>query len=127
MRATARVRTECLFLTEEVLCQVSYGGMAGEAGFEPALQGSKPSGLPITPFPIGSHLPDSNRQPSAYKAAALPLRQGGIVRSAGVEPATSWLSTKPLCQVGVRARGTHSMCAHRWRFRILLMVAQCSP
>ena len=51
MRATARVRTECLFLTEEVLCQVSYGGMAGEAGFEPALQGSKPSGLPITPFP----------------------------------------------------------------------------
>src|ERR1700693_2971772 len=36
------------------------------------------AGLPVPPAAIRSHLPDSNRQPSAYKAAALPLRQGGI-------------------------------------------------
>ena len=84
--------------------------MAGEAGFEPALQGSKPSGLPVTPFPIRA-APRCRPEPPALqergrsrarrrstlgairthanqplRLAPLPLGYEGVEPSSGADP-----------------------------------------
>src|SRR5215472_11836942 len=75
---------------------------AGGPGFGPGLSRPKRDGLPL-PQPPSE--PPSGADPDLppYKGRAAAVR-GGAVRSAGLEPATSWLSTKPLCQIGVRAQ-----------------------
>ena len=87
------------------------------------LSGQSRAGLPIPLPPIKSLLPDPNREPSAYKAAALPIAprrpvagtaahlwrrsedNPAIVRPAGVEPASTWPSTRPVYQIAARAHG----------------------
>jgi hypothetical protein len=93
--ATARFRTECLVLTEDTLCRVSYGGMAGEAGLEPthpvANQVSCHYPIPQSPRQV------SNPPPSAYKATALPEELRGHRALGGIRTLTgSVLNAVPL-------------------------------
>jgi hypothetical protein len=92
------------------------------------LSGQSRAGLPIPLPPIKSLLPDPNREPSAYKAAALPIAprrpvagtaadlwqrredNPAIVRPAGVEPASTWLSPRSVYQIAARAHGAATRC-----------------
>src|ERR1700730_13041423 len=63
------------------------------------------------PIPHQSPRQESNLRPSPYKGTALPAElQGRVVCSAGVEPATSGISGRPLCHLGVRAPGVATRC-----------------
>ena len=82
--ARDRIWTDGLFLTEEMLYQLSYTGrmfMVEERGFEPLK--AEPADLQSAPFdhsgtpPLWSRRSDLNGRPADYKSAALPteLRQ----------------------------------------------------
>jgi hypothetical protein len=61
------------------------------------------------PIPIKSPSPGSNWAGCPYKG---PPDAGpkGAVRSAGVEPASTWLSTKPVYLIAARAHGAATRC-----------------
>lgn len=73
-----------------LLCPLSYGCLCPQAAHTCGTSECGDRGVPrlaasgFTPSPQQ----DSNLQPTAYKAAALPLSYGGVVGTVGLEPTT---------------------------------------
>src|SRR5215469_12748001 len=125
-------------LTMAECCRYHQAGIAGMRGFEPRQPRSRRGGLPLADIPQRL-LPESNRQPSRYRRAALvQLRQGGRqcrshvkalalgVRSAGLEPATSSISGWSLCQLEyehLRASGRSRTACLRFTRATLSLVS----
>ena len=87
----------------------SEGHELGKRDLDAHLIASKATWLPVTPFPIKSPSPGSNWAGRPYKG--LPdAGPKGAVRSAGVEPASTWPSTKPVYLFAARAHGAATRC-----------------